>query len=177
MIERVDATANALALLETAERAKTYARNARASSTRRAYASDWVDLDKGVLQARRLAANEAISRAELERKRVWKLNAEGLLPDVHLARRLADVDSEVQSLKTTTAELDVESQHVDFNREEAERARTLILDAAGLWGSADAQDQAAAARALARALSGLCVLEDGALRVGPPTEWNRFLSQ
>ena len=80
-------------------------------------------------------------------------------------------------LKATVAELDVESQRVDFDREEAERARTLILEAAGLWEGADAQDQAPAARALARALSGLCVLEDGALRVGPPTEWNRFLQR
>lgn len=37
--------APALALIETAERAKAYARSARASATRRAYASDWVDFE------------------------------------------------------------------------------------------------------------------------------------
>lgn len=139
--------------------------------------ADVLELDKGLLQGRRLAASDALIRAELERKRIWKLNADGLLPDVHLARRLADVDAEVKSLKATTVELDVESQRVDFDREDAERARTLILEAAGLWETAEVQDQATAARALARALTGLCVLEDGSLRVGPPTEWNRFLSR
>jgi DNA invertase Pin-like site-specific DNA recombinase len=136
--------------------------------------SKHVELDQAALQSRKDAAAEQIKAAELERTRIWKLNAEGLLPDVHLGRRLSELDDKIDSSNATIAELESEMQRVRFDREEIDLARYLVREAASVWETAETEDKAAAARSLARALHGLCVLEDGSLQVGPATEWSRF---
>jgi DNA invertase Pin-like site-specific DNA recombinase len=133
-----------------------------------------VELDERALRERHRLAFEGIDRAEIERTRIWKLNADGLLPDVHLARKLTDVDQQITTYRTVMAEVEIELQRNDESEKEQGQAQALLRDAVSSWESAAPTDQAAAARALARALRGLCVLEDGTLQIGPPTEWKRF---
>jgi len=131
-------------------------------------------LDQVALTGRRAEAIQEIVRVEQERTRVWRLNSDGLLPDVHLTRRLADIEASLHALRQSVLDIDTEIQRVASDQGEAEEATSLIREAASLWEWAEATTKAAAARSLARVLRGICVLEDGSLQIGPPTEWSRF---
>ena len=136
--------------------------------------SQLLEFDQQTLETRRSSAETSIKAANLERDRVWKLNADGLLQDVHLARRLGDIDKTIASCESAIAVIEAAARRVTYDKEAAEHARSLIREAASIWEGAEASDKAAAARALARAFHGLCVLENGALEIGPPKEWSRF---
>lgn len=139
--------------------------------------SKHLEFDRAALQERRAAATEGNKAAELERQRIWKLNADGILPDVHLARRLTEIDDKVVAFDKLIAQIDAETQGFLVDRVEADQARSLVREAATLWDTAETQEKAAVARALARALDGLCVLENGSLQVGPTAEWSRFYAR
>ncbi len=131
-------------------------------------------LDHAGMRASRAGAIERIKENEIERARIWRLNSDGLLPDVHLAQRLNQIDEAISALKSTISEIDLELQRsVDVQRE-SDEAENLLREAASIWESSEAADCAAAARALARSLHGFCVVADGSLQIGPPTEPARF---
>ncbi len=120
---------------------------------------------------------QRLKRHEVEHRRIWRLNADGLLPDVHLARRLAEIDAD-----RSTAEEDLRAIELELRERETEgktlaSASQLVAEAATLWPNAEIYQRQIAARALTRALGGLCVLEGGALRVGSPSEWRRFFKR
>ncbi len=146
----------------------------------RAYAaqsSKHADLDQAVLSKKRSEASKNLAAMEAEDKRIWELNRNGLLPDVHLAKQLAKIEQKAAAFRAILDELDIEDRRVALAKEDLDFAQSLVKEAATLWEGAETSDKACAARALSRALSGLCVLEDGSLRVGPPTEWSRFFKQ
>jgi len=78
--------------------------------------SQLLELDRETLQARRFKAQKSINDANLERDRVWKLNADGLLYDSHLASRLSDIDKTITASERLIADIDSTAQRVSLDK-------------------------------------------------------------
>lgn len=120
------------------------------------------------------AAEAEITKANVERDRSWRLNADGLLPDVHLRQRLDDIEARRLAAEATIRAISMEQRQAEAVNVSTDIAIGLIQSAATLWKEADIGQQQAAAQSLSRALGGFCVLNDGLLVIGEPVEWNRF---
>jgi len=146
-----------------------------AAFSRRSIAA--TDIDHDQIERRRSTATVALAEIRTEASRIWKLNADGLLPDVHLGRRLTEIDERASTYTEVLQEIDREAGRLSTQREAADDASRLVKEASRIWCAAEATEKAAAARALSRALKGLYVLEDGSLHVGQSGERSRFFSR
>ena len=109
-----------------------------------------------------------------EGARVWQLNKRGLLLDVHLARRLSELDQQKAVAQEDLDEIQMHIRHSEVATASFESAMSIVEEASELWKHAPTNRQQVASRSLSRALNGLTVRKDGRIYVGPPTEWHRF---